>query len=472
MKKLLLFFPFLFLYFSFCNAQFSLWGMTWLGGTYNDGVIFKYDPDSNILTKVLDFDGLNYGRYPRGSLMLASNGKLYGMTYLGGNADWGVLFKYDQDSATFIKLLDYDMLDVIHGNSPHGSLIQVSDGKLYGMTTSAGSNNNGVLFEYDIFINTYTKKVDFYSPTTGRNPFGSLMEATNGKLYGMTSGSQYEGTLFEYSISTSTCTKLLDFYGASNGAKPGGSLMQASNGKLYGLTQKGGVFNYGVLFEYDLISGIYTKKVDFDSINIGCYPSGTLLQAIDGKLYGMTVSGGTNNYGVLFEYDITNDTIIKKLDFDGINTGGGSYGSLMQASNGKLYGLTMMGGCYNNGVLFEYDPVSDIFSKKLDFDSINGSHPFYTYLIEVPDTIVSINDNNIESNNIKIYPNPSNGEFIMEHQIDNFINIVIYDTQGRIMYSENNLKKTNHISVNIKPGLYFIKISSDKGCMQKKLIIE
>ena len=97
----------------------------------------------------------------------------------------------------------------------------------------------------------------------------------------------------------------------------------------------------------------------------------------------MTVNGGTNDYGVLFEYDPIIDVYTKKLDFDGTNKGANPWGSLMQASNGKLYGMTYRGGASNFGVIFEYDPSSDIFIKKLDFIGVNGASPLHTTLIQV-----------------------------------------------------------------------------------------
>ena len=66
----------------------------------------------------------------------------------------------------------------------------------------------------------------------------------------------------------------------------------------------------------------------------------------------MTVSGGTNGYGTLFEYDPTptttnpNGVFSKKVDFTGSGTtGNGSspYGSLI-VSGSKIYGMTNSGG--------------------------------------------------------------------------------------------------------------------------------
>ena len=63
--------------------------------------------------------------------------------------------------------------------------MQASDGKLYGMTTNGGSSGYGVIFSFDPSSSTYTKLKDFDN-TNGANPYGSLMQASDGKLYGMT----------------------------------------------------------------------------------------------------------------------------------------------------------------------------------------------------------------------------------------------------------------------------------------------
>jgi len=41
--------------------------------------------------------------------------------------------------------------------------------------------------------------------------------------------------------------------------------MLASNNKLYGMTSWGGIYEYGVIFEYDQTSGIFSKIFDFSN---------------------------------------------------------------------------------------------------------------------------------------------------------------------------------------------------------------
>src|SRR5208283_1609006 len=93
---------------------------------------------------------------------------------------------------------------------------------------------------------------------------------------------------------TSVYTKLLDFVGGVNGSAPGG-LMQATDGNFYGTTQEGGANGDGVLFQFNPNTSTYTKEFDFVGTANGANPIGNLIQASDGNLYGMTVLGGANN---------------------------------------------------------------------------------------------------------------------------------------------------------------------------------
>ena len=393
----------------------TFYGLMSYGGTNNNGTIFNYNLNTNSYNIVHNFDGAN-GQFPT-KILLDTNGNIHGLTSSGGINDNGVLFEFNTSTNTYIKRFDFT--DASTGNSPN-VLMQANNGLLYGATSTGGATNDGVLFEYNITTNTLTKRLDFNSSITGRMP-RYLLQVNNGKLYGVTSGggANYGGVLFDFDIQTNTFTKLMDFetsmgsspifllqnsssmlygttqYGgfgsngvifqfntatnsytkmidfnyAPNGTSPYGNMVHASNGKLYGMTNSGGQYNVGIIFEYDLISNMFTKKFDFDGVNSGSSPYGGLIQANNGKLYGMTYQGGANGKGVLFEYDPETDMYFKKLDFDGSAYGSNPRGTLLEASNNKLYGVTYNGGANNLGALFEYDPVTEMTTKKADFYS-------------------------------------------------------------------------------------------------------
>ena len=76
------------------EGQTHLWGTCGQGGINFWGTIFNTDGNGNNLNTVYSFDSTN-GRAPLGNLVIAPNGKIYGVTHDGGCADSCILFEYD-----------------------------------------------------------------------------------------------------------------------------------------------------------------------------------------------------------------------------------------------------------------------------------------------------------------------------------------------------------------------------------------
>lgn len=121
----------------------TLYGTTTNGGAQGVGTINKLMVATNDLKVVYSSENITAYSPQYTNLVQANNGKLYGMTSKGGASDVGIIFSYDPSSATFTKLKDFDSTI---GAAPYGSLMQANDGKLYGMTTLGGAANYGVIF--------------------------------------------------------------------------------------------------------------------------------------------------------------------------------------------------------------------------------------------------------------------------------------------------------------------------------------
>src|ERR1035437_8876725 len=134
--------------------------------------------------------------------------------------------------------------------------------------------------------------------------------------------------------------------------------MQTSNGMLYGMTEQGGANGFGVLFHYNPVTNILIDKLDFAGAPNGHNPTGSLIQTSDGMLYGMTPQGGANGFGVLFHYNPATSVYTKNIDIAGATNGSNPGGTLMQASDGILYGMTENGGANGMGVLFKCSTLS------------------------------------------------------------------------------------------------------------------
>jgi len=358
----------------------KVYGVTFTGVTnvnmrFFTGVIFEYDYQNHHYETIHEFSNDSLlGVNSRIGIMYASNGKLYGMTSKGGVNGEGFLYEFDLNTRTYAKRFDFGG---INGAMPNGVLLEASNNKLYGVTGLGGVNNNGVLFEYDFNTNTYTKKVDFSSLIGCQWPLGSLMEAANGKLYGVSNGggTLNKGTLFEYTISNNTLIKKADFNGTFNGEGPSDSPIQANNGKLYGVTYRGGMNDEGVLYEYDILNNTLISKFDFSRNSIGQNPKGRLIEVSNGVLYGLISEGGTSRNGILFEYNYLSDLATLKHEFNNTQFGRIPSGSIVKIANNKILSTLKYGGSNNYGELFEYNYSSNSFKKLIRF----GNY-FNTYL--------------------------------------------------------------------------------------------
>jgi len=146
----------------------KLYGGAQGGGTSDNGVIFEYDPSSDIYTKKHDFGGTN-GSWPSGFLTL-SGGKLYGTAQSDGSNYWGVIFEWDPLTNIYTKKYDFDGTN---GSNAFSGLT-LSDGKFYSMTSQGGATGLGVFFEWDPAANIYTKEFDL-STSVGYLPSGSFL---------------------------------------------------------------------------------------------------------------------------------------------------------------------------------------------------------------------------------------------------------------------------------------------------------
>lgn len=465
MKKLL--FSTLFVFICWiAQAQTQLWSITSSGGMHNAGTIFKMNLDGSGYFVAHSFDSAT-SFSPQGNLLFASNGKLYGMT-----ENEGSIFNYDPLLNTFSTLITSTDST---GNYQSGSLIELSNGNLYGLTSAGGANNLGVSFSYNINTSSYNKLHNFLS-ASGSVPLGSLLKASNGKLYGTTSqgGTYNKGVIFSMDT-TGVFSNLYSFGGNTfNSIYPLGNLIEATNGLLYGMAFTGGLYDDGVIFSFNPASNTYIDVFDFDYAN-GRNATGSLIEAADGKLYGMTENGGTNNIGVLFRYDISTNVYKKLIDFDYTN-GATPQGSLFQASNGKLYGMTSGGGLDSAGVIFNYTITDSTFTKLRDLSPAihDGTLPIYSAFIEIPATPNSIADLFTQSA-ITIFPNPANT--IINITVPTTNNnqptiIVVTDVLGREILKSNIKYPTSNINIEQwNNGVYFYQLINGSATLQGKWVV-
>ena len=346
----------------------KLYGTTYGGGVNLDGVIFEFDPATNQYTKLHDFDNTN-GKGPLGALLHASNGLLYGMTQYGGaNAD-GVVFSYNLSTSTFTKL--QDLVASTTGERPSGALMQASNGLLYGLTEFGGSNSQGTMFTFNTNTNNFSV-IHHFASGQPDNPEGTLFEASNGKLYGIAGGE-----IFEWNITTSTFTKKV---AAGSNLSLYGDFIEPTTGMLYALGQNQRIINYDLAMDtlglaanpnYTSINNNYGSN----TATHGRLSTGSIVKASNNKLYGVSYDGGIAGDGVFFEFDMALDSMSTKFHF-GESEANQANGVLIKASNGKYYGCSREGGNDNEGVFFEFDESTRTYRTVYHFhDSIGAVKP-------------------------------------------------------------------------------------------------
>jgi uncharacterized repeat protein (TIGR03803 family) len=347
----------------------NLYGTTAYGGTGMDyGTVFMVTPTGR-LTTLYNFcakSGCPDGAAPLGSLVLGTDSNFYGTTSFGGgdgppaSPGAGTVFKITS-KGVLTTLYNFCALSrCADGEYPEGGLVQATDGNFYGTTYSGGALRFGSVFK----ITAAGKLTTIYSfcvqtgCSDGAGPESSLIQATDGILYGTTSiGGNGYGTVFKITPegALTTLYKFCSQANCADGEQPAAGLIQASDGNLYGTTHGGGAFGGGTVFKITT-AGALTVLYNFcaeSGCTDGQMPLAGLTQATDGSLYGSTNNGGSQGYGTLFA--ITTSGALTTLYNFCIQLGctdGEFPHAVFQASNGNFYGVTSGGGPNLDGTVY------------------------------------------------------------------------------------------------------------------------
>jgi uncharacterized repeat protein (TIGR03803 family) len=166
-------------------------------------------------------------------------------------------------------------------------------------------------------------------------------------------------------------------------AQPSGALLRASDGNLYGITQNGGRNicdggnRCGTVFRVTP-SGAFSIIHEFGATAAqGFQPSGPLIEAPDGALLGVAAAGGTFGGGVIFR--LTKDGQYQVLKHFGADPADGRQpiGRLARAADGSYYGVTVLGGANRcSFVLADGNNCGALFRLSANFGTTDIVHSF------------------------------------------------------------------------------------------------
>lgn len=110
------------------------------------------------------------------------------------------------------------------------------------------------------------------------------------------------------------------------------------------------------------------------------------------------------------------------------------------------------------------------------FDRSTGTQAYPEIIDAIIDTSeveAPVSFNIYRNDGIKIYPNPTNNLLNLVVTNEGGISTQLYDSVGRLVLIAYNNQGLNTIDIgNLNSGLYFLKISTDKGAVTQKIIKE
>lgn len=297
-----------------------IYGSTVYGGPHgeNGGVIYEMNVNGSGFRVLHAFGDPGDGFGGSTSPILVGD-TLFGITRWGGNGT-GTIYSYNTTTEVY-KQLHRFAADSSDGNAPLGTLTIANDGYLYGLTWLGGRNNMGTLFRIKPDSSAFETMYHFEGGALGKYPYDNLTFDGDHTLYGTTLGAYGVdhsdlGVIFKYDITSRTYSVLHNFAGgAGDSGKPNGSVVLSSDGvTLYGTTHGDdawGGSEFGIIYKMNLDGSGFQQLYEFGGGAAGATPMHTPL-FINGALYGMTAYGGAENYGLIYCYQTADATLTQK----------------------------------------------------------------------------------------------------------------------------------------------------------------
>lgn len=346
---------------------------------------------------IYSFKDIRDGAGPYSTLTLDRAGDIFGVTMAGGNRGCVPLFWVYRGCGTAFELIRSHNVwkkRILHvfsggpdGGNPVTSLILDSQGNLYGTAHCGGET-------YSCFGEGAGDGVFFVLHYNGRGgwsegvlhdfgqqhgdgafPSGDLTPKGARTIFGTTNGSVYEMTRSGSSSYWQETTLFVFPTSFSEGYIAKGGIVYDAGGNLYGTTYEGGnpdctANGCGTIFELTRApSGTWTETVlhKFSGGADGSFPDAGLTIDSRGILYGTTTNGGDltcNNgggCGVVFRLNPATAPLEKVLHTfeDDAADGGMPQSTVTLDRAGNIFGSTEYGGLGSNlgkGTAFELTP--------------------------------------------------------------------------------------------------------------------
>jgi uncharacterized repeat protein (TIGR03803 family) len=352
----------------------NIYGTTVLGGDFGSGTVFQLSPTAKGWnhTVLYSFTGGADGGEPYKGVTIDRRGNLYGTAVTGGSGSCeggcGVVYKLTKSNGTWNQTVIYAFTGAEDGSGPGARVTVDRSGNLYGMTPTGGNFGAGTIYKLHPHAGSYTFQVihTFTGGDDGASGSAGRMLLQHGRLYGAaTAGGMYgSGVVFELTpapIGEWGFKALYSFRGQPDGSFPYGALLRAGSGKIYGTTYYGGKNGIGSVYELSpRFIGEWDERIiySFQTGTDGNSPISNLVHDLAGNLYGTTSEGGLGS-GTIFKLSPIGggqwtESVVHP--FSGPPDGGFSYNGMVVDRFGNFYGATVHGGTDNDGAVYKFTP--------------------------------------------------------------------------------------------------------------------
>jgi uncharacterized repeat protein (TIGR03803 family) len=312
---------------------------------------------------------------------LGTDGSFYGTNQdggAGGNCGFAGCGQVYKVTPAGVETILHSFTNTGDGSDPHSAPIEDTNGTFYGTTPTENNGSNSTV--YTITPSGTFTTIHTFTGADGQNVTAPLVQGTNGDFYGDTvaGGTSNDGVIFK--MTPSGAVTVLHSFAGTDGSAAYYALIQANDGNFYGTTYTGGSIGNGVVFkitpggDYSVVHNLNLSNGDGDG------PSSSLIQGSNGLLYGVTGSVNSGNYGTIYSVDITTGVFTTLYSFAGTTDGDNPQSPLRQHTNGLLYGFTVSGGdlseCSGHGcgVFFSLDVGAPAFASLVSTSGKEGAH--------------------------------------------------------------------------------------------------
>jgi uncharacterized repeat protein (TIGR03803 family) len=317
----------------------NMYGVGLYCGTNNTGAVYKISPTG---TESIIYSFPSNWSFCFSGLTLGRDGNFYGTCFStpGGN---GGIFKLTP-AGVFTDLHDFTGAD--GDTEPVYAPIQAADGNYYGVTGYYPYSCGNV---YQVTAAGVYKNLHTFSGSDCGTA-SSLIQASDGNLYGTlyTCSLNATGLGCVYKISTAGVFTEIYGFSASSGYGPCTGVIQGKDGNLYGATNDAAANNFGSIYKLT-IAGVQTDLHDFvQTTDASCVDNAgrtnvNLVQVTDGSFYGVNGAYGPTGNGSI--YKLTQAKVFTAFLLPNPPVDGNfPLSTLIQNTNGLLYGTTPSGG--------------------------------------------------------------------------------------------------------------------------------